>query len=143
MTRVAMSSAGASSAISSRSLGAVSYPELAPYPRTTLPLARREPPDGAPQLVCRVEHAGSALQQEAPGVGQRDLVRRAPQQLDAELAFEQAHLPAEGRLGDVQALGRAREAALGGHGDEVAQPAQVGHGLDASRGAMRGELALN
>ena len=96
-------------------------------------LARGEALHGAPQIVGRVEQAGSALEQEPPGVGQRDLVRRAPQQLDAELALEQAHLPAQRRLGDVQALGRAREVALGRHGDEVAQPAQLGHGPDASR----------
>ena len=114
-------------------------------------LAGGEAAHAAPQVVGRAEHAGGALEQEAPGVGQRDLVRRAPQQLDAELALEQAHLPAQRRLRDVQALGRAREVALGRHGDEVAQPAQLGHAPDASRRArpqarMRGrarELALN
>ena len=55
-------------------------------------------------------------------------MRRASQQLDTELALEQAHLPAQRRLGDVQALGRTREVALGRHGDEVAQPTQLGHG---------------
>ena len=66
----------------------------------------------APQRVGVVEQRRPALEQELARLGQLDVVRRAPQQLDAELVLEQAHLAAQRRLRDVQALGRAREVAL-------------------------------
>ena len=67
-------------------------------------LAGGEAPDAAPQVVGRAQQRRGALEQELPGLGQRHLVRRAAQQLDAELLLEQAHLAAQRRLGDMQAL---------------------------------------
>ena len=81
----------------------------------------------APQRVRVVEERGPALEQEPARLGRLDVVRRAPQQFDAELVLEVADLAAEGRLRDMQALRRAREVALGRDRDEVAQPAKVEH----------------
>jgi hypothetical protein len=90
-------------------------------------LARAERARCAPQLVGRPEQRGPALEQEPAGVGELDVVGRAPQQLDAELLLEQAHLAAERGLGDVQAFRGAREVPLAGDGEEVAQAPQVRH----------------
>ena len=54
-------------------------------------------------------------------------MRGATHKLDAELAFEQAHLTAQRRLGDMQPLSRAREVALACDRQEVAQPPEVDH----------------
>ena len=54
-------------------------------------------------------------------------MRCAMEQLDAELPLEQAHLTAQSRLGDVQHLGGPGEVALACDGEEVLQPAQLGH----------------
>ena len=57
-------------------------------------------------------------QQRAPGVGQLDVVSGAVEQHHAELLLEVAHAGRDGRLDDVQAVGRASEAALLGDRDE-------------------------
>jgi hypothetical protein len=91
-------------------------------------LARAERARGAPQLVGRAEQRRAALEEVPPRLGELDLVGRPPQQIDAELLLEQAHLAAQRGLGDVQALGGAREVALAGHREEVAQAPQLRHG---------------
>jgi hypothetical protein len=63
-------------------------------------------------------------------------VRGAVQELDPELLLELLHLAAEGRLGNVQALGRAREVALASDGQEVLQPTEIGHRRNPNRGAL-------
>ena len=88
--------------------------------------------DAAPQLVGGAQQRRSALEQELARLGQLELMRGAVQQLDPELLFEQPHLAAERRLGDVQPLGRAREVSLPRDRDEVLQPTKIGHRTDRS-----------
>jgi hypothetical protein len=61
--------------------------------------------------------------EESPASGrQLDAVRAAIDQLNADFLFEVADLPAERRLGGMQfALGRNRQTAGIGHGNEVSQ----------------------
>jgi hypothetical protein len=54
-------------------------------------------------------------------------VRGAGEQFDAEFPLQLAHLAAERRLGDVQALRGSGEVPLLGHGEEVTQAAQLWH----------------
>jgi hypothetical protein len=61
------------------------------------------------------EHAASTGQQDLAGMGQRYPAARAPQQIDAELDLEPAHLLGDRRLGDHQLLARAREAPVPGY----------------------------
>jgi hypothetical protein len=75
------------------------------------------------QRVRLVEQRRGALEQEPPGLGQLERVRRAVHELDAELLLEQPHLPAQRGLGDMEPLGRAREVPLARDRHEVAQPA--------------------
>ena len=46
----------------------------------------------APQLVDRRQHRRAPFEQEGAGLGQLELVRRAVQQLDAELLLQEPHL---------------------------------------------------
>lgn len=55
------------------------------------------------------------------GVGEPHGAPGPVQQLDADGAFELLHLLGQGGLGDPQLFGGAGEAAVFGHGDEVAQ----------------------
>jgi hypothetical protein len=82
-----------------------------------------------PERVGVARERPAALEQVAPGLGQRDLVRRAVQQLDPELALEQPDLPAHRRLRDVQLVGGAAEALGARDGNEVPEPAKVEHPL--------------
>jgi hypothetical protein len=72
------------------------------------------------------------LEQVRAGVRELEGVRRAPHQLDTEVVLEQSQLAAEGGLGDVQSLGRAREVLLLGDREEVPQPAQAQHTGDGN-----------
>ena len=72
------------------------------------------------------------------GDGQLDAMRRAQQQRAAEQLLERTDLPAERRLGDVEALGRPPEVELLGDGNEGAQVAQ----LDRLRRVRQGDHVL-
>ena len=77
-------------------------------------------------LIDRDVDVGDGSQRR-PGIRQRGLAggrqsrgaTRPVQQRLAELAFQPLDLGADGRLRDVDALGRASEIGLLGHGDEV------------------------
>ena len=75
-------------------------------------------------------------QEGAAGVGQAHAARMAHEQRGVDLALERLDLLAERRLLHVELLGRARDVALAGDGDEVAEMAQF-HGilLDAAQPA--------
>ena len=94
------------------------------------------------RLVHALEQDVGAVEQRLAGEGELDPMRRAPQQVAPEQLLEPAHLPAERRLRDVQAVRRPREAELLGDRDEGAQVPQLdrvgslGKGEDvAARGA--------
>ena len=63
-------------------------------------------------------------QEGAAGIGQGDAARMAHEQRGVDLALERADLLAERRLLHVQLLRRARDVALMGDGDEIAEVAQ-------------------
>ncbi len=75
--------------------------------------------------------------QEHTGLGQLDVVRGPVQQLGSELLLEQPHLATERRLRDMQPLRRAGEVPLLGDGDEVLQPTEIRHRIDASGVILR------
>ena len=107
------------------------------------------------RLSCRLRgparrfDRGIDLHQRQPGMvekglargGQFDAVHAAAQQLDADLVFEIADLPAERRLRRVQPfLGRERQAAFLGDGDEIAKVPQLHsafHACEACRPAYK------
>ena len=62
--------------------------------------------------------------EEAAGFGQLERAAAALEQQHADFLFELLNLPRERRLGDMQALGRAREVQLFSNSHEVAQVAQ-------------------
>ena len=69
----------------------------------------------------RVEDALRPLQHDLAGVGERHAPPLAEEQRRAELLLQRLHHLADRRLGHVQRLARAREAALPRHLDEVPQ----------------------
>ncbi len=71
-------------------------------------------------LVDPLQDHARLLEEIAPRLGQCDRPATV-QELGADLLFQLLDLPAERRLGDVQELGGAAEAALGGHAHEIAQ----------------------
>jgi hypothetical protein len=83
--------------------------------------------DASPQLVGCIQHRRSALEQELPGLGQLELVRRPVQQFDAELLLEQLHLATQRGLRDVEPVSCASEVALPRDRDEVLEATKVGH----------------
>ena len=85
------------------------------------------------------EQLARAVEQSLAGERELDAVGGAPQQLAADQLLETSNLPAEGRLRDVEPLGRAAEVELLGHGHERPQVAQ----LDAVRGLGEGEDAAS
>ena len=66
---------------------------------------------------------------EKDTAGDRESCRAADarEQFDAELPLELLNLPAEGRLGDVEALRRAREVSLFRDRDERASESELQH----------------
>ena len=75
------------------------------------------------------------VEQRLAGQRQLDLVRGAPEELDADELLERADLPAQRRLRQVQLLGGAPEVELLGDGDERAQVPE----LDGVRRAREGQ----
>ena len=62
--------------------------------------------------------------EQLAGAGERDLARRALDEREPDLGLQALDLLRERRLGDVLARRGAREVALVGEGDEIAQLAQ-------------------
>ena len=74
--------------------------------------------------IDRGQHRLGIGQEGAAGVGQRDAARMADEQRRLDLLLQRLDLLRQRRLLHVQLLGRARDVALVGHGDEVAEMAQ-------------------
>lgn len=90
-------------------------------------LAPAEAPAQVLQSV-RVPQQGTRLGQENPAVGgEPDALLAAFEQGESQVLLQLGDLPAERRLGDVQALGGTADVFVLGHGDEVAQLSQVKH----------------
>ena len=87
------------------------------------------------RLVDPAQDAPGPVEQRLAGQRQLDLVRGAPEQLDADELLERADLPAQRRLRQVQLLGGAPEVELLGDGDERAQVPE----LDGVRRAREGQ----
>jgi hypothetical protein len=77
--------------------------------------------------VDRAQDRLGIRQERAPGVGEADAARVAHEQRRIDLELQRAYLLGERRLLDVQLLRGARDVALAGDGDEVAEMAQF-HG---------------
>ena len=67
------------------------------------------------------ENVFGLLQEDAPGVGQRDVLSATLEQGHADGFFELAYLLAQRRLRGAESRSRAREAELLGDGHEVAE----------------------
>ncbi|MCY1530127.1 hypothetical protein D9M68_653030 [compost metagenome] len=78
------------------------------------------------QPLAGLVHLAAVVKQGAPGGGQFDGARPADQKR-AELAFQVAHMLADGSLGQVEAVGGAGKAAQLRQGDEGAKPLRVHH----------------
>jgi hypothetical protein len=72
-------------------------------------------------------HAVGQAQEQLAGSGEGGALAPAVEEPASQLLLQQLHLPADGGLRDVQALGRAGEASLLGHGPEHLELAHV-HG---------------
>ncbi len=68
-----------------------------------------------------LHYASSVHEKRASSIGQSDTVLVPVQQTNAELRFELINLPADRRLGYVDALSRPRETQFFRDGDEIAQ----------------------
>ncbi len=84
---------------------------------------RRMRRHGRFELVYRVAHALSMIEQKPPGIRQAHRTTLAIEQLHAQLLLQFAYLATERRLGDAQHVGCARKAALTGDSQEIAQVA--------------------
>jgi hypothetical protein len=84
--------------------------------RTPLGSLLREPPG----MLDASENVLRLLQEDAPRVGQRDVLPAAVQQLDSDRFLELTDLLTQRRLGRAQACGRTREAELLGNRNEIA-----------------------
>ncbi len=77
------------------------------------------------RLLGQADQPLPVVLQDASGIGQRAALRRPVEQLLAEIDFEPADGLADGRLGAVHLGGRARKAALLGHGEKDPEGGQV------------------
>jgi hypothetical protein len=91
------------------------------------------PPGGAlgraPRALRLGERQACFREEGEAGGGELHAARDAREERRADVALEVADLPAQRRLGDVQARRRAAEVQLLGDGDEVAQVAELHGGL--------------
>ena len=94
--------------------------------------------------VGRLDRGPGRREHVRSRVGQLDVRAGPVEQPHAELALEPGDLLAEGRLGDVQALGGAAEVELVGERDERAQEPRVGvmHGAYETRHAAISAAAV-
>ena len=76
----------------------------------------REPPG----MLDARENIFRLLQEDAPGVGQRDVLPATVEQFHADRFFELAYLLAQRRLSGAKSCRRTRKAELFGDGNEVA-----------------------
>ena len=74
--------------------------------------------------IDRGQHRLGIGQEGAPGIGQPDAARMAHEQGRVDLLFQRLDLLRQRRLLHVQLLRRARDVALTGDGDEVAEMAE-------------------
>jgi hypothetical protein len=65
-----------------------------------------------------LEHSPRFIQEAATCVGKRNLCPLSFEQPDAKFRFQVLNVPADGRLGDLKALGSFGKAQLFGHSDE-------------------------
>jgi len=80
------------------------------------------------------------VEKDPPGGGQFDAMHAAAHQLNADVVFEVADLPAQRRLSGMQPfLGRERQAALLGDRDEIAKMPQL-HSADPYLSGMSTNL---
>lgn len=101
----------------------------------------RDVSDPAPTRLRDRQQERRFVAELVPGAGERDLSAASHEKLGAELLLELANLPAEHRLGDVEALRRPSEVQLLGDGDEVAEPSQVKGRARSATHAARVSLA--
>jgi hypothetical protein len=96
---------------------------------------------GGPHLVgdlAKGEQQGfGALQQQRSGARQGDAAAVTREQLDAEFVLELSQLTAQGRLRDVQLLGRPADAAAAGDMHEGAEFANIDDTSSHATGATR------
>jgi hypothetical protein len=81
--------------------------------------------DGGFRFLRKAHEALPVVLQHPAGVGERRALRRAVEQLLAELALEPAHRLAHRRLGAVHLARRPREAALVGDREKDPQGPEV------------------
>ena len=77
--------------------------------------------DGLHGLLGAEEDGAGFAEEEMAGFGEGDRFGGAAEEFDAKFFLEIADLAAEGRLGDVEALGGAGDVLFLGHDDEVAE----------------------
>jgi hypothetical protein len=111
-------------------VGEVADPKAADRPLVGLPR-------GALGDVCLYEDAPRLVEHRGAGVGERDAAMVAVEQPDAQLRLELAHLLADGRLGDVQALGGPPEVQFFCDGHEVAEMPEFHGASVTARGSAR------
>lgn len=87
--------------------------------RTTARSGGRQ--DGLRRCLNLPDRRIDALQVPPPHLGQRQVPARAIEQLRLQKAFELPHLMADGGLGNAKALGRLRDAIVGGRRAEGQQ----------------------
>ena len=80
--------------------------------------------DGLGRTFSELEDASRVGEEGDAGGGERDRPGGAVDELHAELALELLDLPAQRRLGHVEAFGRAPEVQFFGDGDEAGQPGE-------------------
>jgi len=85
------------------------------------------------QLLQALQHVASVQQQLFTGLGRTDPAGVAGEQLNSQGFLDRLHVPAEGRLRNVQPPRRLGEATELGNGHEVAQFSRIhgGHALKA------------
>ena len=80
-------------------------------------------------LVDHFHDLPGALAQQHPLRSQRNTVAAADEKLLPQFVFQILQLPRKRRLGNVERLGRAGDAALAGHAEKISQYSEFHHGL--------------
>ncbi|MCY1220734.1 hypothetical protein D9M72_327600 [compost metagenome] len=80
-----------------------------------------------PRLLVQRDDLRGHRHQRTPLLVERDQLAAPREERALEVAFEGAHLQADGRLRERNALRGGGERAFGGHGEEGAKHAQAGH----------------
>src|SRR5262245_38364040 len=90
-------------------------------------LAAGRPLGGLHGAIREEQDLAGLIEEQSSGVGELHLALRTEEQLHLELLLETQDLLTQRRLGDVESGGGAAEVQFFGHGDEVAQVAEL-HG---------------